>query len=168
MNDTTLQALPLTSERFAPYGEVIAAAPSATLAMNDGRFERFNGLADIDVGAESGGRLNVSIVRCRAPTALPYRFDTIERHPHGSQAFIPLARFRFVVVVAEPGETAEASDLRAFVTNGRQGINYRKGTWHLPLIAFEAGEEFLVVDRLDRGDNCEELVLAEPVILLAP
>ncbi len=79
---------------------------------------------------------------------------------------MPLEPFRFVVVVAPPGESVEASDLRAFVTNGRQGINYRRGTWHMPLIAFEAGQRFLIIDRAGSGANCEEHVLDEAVLLL--
>lgn len=168
MNDMTLRPLPLTAERFAAYGDVIAASVGAKQAMNEARFERFNDLALVDVGPESGGRVNLSIVRCRAPSLLPYRIDTIERHPLGSQAFIPLARFSFIVVVAAAAESAEAADLRAFVTNGRQGVNYRKGVWHMPLIGLEPGQEFVVVDRLNRNDNCEELILSEPVTLLAP
>ena len=69
---------------------------------------------------------------------------------------MPLSPCRMVVVVAPPGESANASDLRAFVSNGRQGINYHRGTWHMPLIAFDAGQQFLVVDRRGDGDpNCE-------------
>ncbi len=160
-----LKPLPLTPERFAPFGEVIAAGRAAERSMNAARFERFDDLARIDL---SDGRLNVSVARCRTPTALPYRFDMIERHPLGTQAFVPLARFPFVVVVAAPGESVEASDLQAFVTNGRQGINYLKGTWHMPLIALEAGQEFLVIDRLGNGSNCDERVFGEAITLLAP
>lgn len=162
-----LTPLPLTAERFAPYGDVIAAASHRRRAMNEARFDRHDDLVRIDVDQRGGGRPAVSIARCRVPTALPYRFDTIERHPLGSQAFVPLARFAFVVVVAPPGETAEPRDLRAFVTNGQQGINYHRGVWHMPLIALEEGQEFLVLDRAG-GDNCEEIVLAEPVMLQPP
>jgi ureidoglycolate lyase len=99
---------------------------------------------------------------------LPYRFDMIERHPLGSQAFVPLHGQRFVVVVAPAGESADIGDLQAFVTNGHQGINYHRGVWHMPLIALEAGQEFLIIDRAGKDPNCEERVLAERVTLLAP
>ena len=79
---------------------------------------------------------------------------------------MPLEPFRFVVVVAEPGESVDARDLQAFVTNGRQGVNYRRGTWHMPLIAFESGQRFLVIDRAGSGANCDEHVLGESVLLL--
>jgi len=134
--------------------------------MNAARFERFDDLCDVDPGAD--GRVRVCIVRCRIATQLPYRFDVVERHPLGSQAFVPLAQTRFVVVVAPPGETVEAEDLRAFVTNGRQGVNYRPGTWHMPLIGFETGHEFLLIERGGDAPNCDEHTLDESVLLLEP
>jgi len=89
----------------------------------------------------------------------------VERHPLGSQAFIPLAEFPFVVVVAPPGESVARGDLCAFVTNGKQGINYHRGTWHMPLIALEAGQRFLVIERGGDESNCDEHSLAEPILL---
>ena len=165
MSEIKLRPEPLTRGAFAPFGDVIEAVAGGAAAMNEARFERFGDLCEIDV---PGGRAAVSIARCRMPSSLPYTFDTVERHPHGSQAFFPLAEFPFVVVVAPPDETVTAADLRAFVTNGRQGINYRRGTWHMPLIAFEAGQAFLVVDRAAGEPNCEERRLDRPITLPAP
>lgn len=166
MSARTLRPLPLTRERFLPFGEVIEAHATQRETMNAARFERFDDLCGIDVGAD--GQVRVSIARCRSATELPYRFDVVERHPLGTQAFVPLAPVRFVVVVAPPGESVEAEDLQAFVTNGRQGINYRRGTWHMPLIAFEPGQEFLVIDRVADRPNCDEHTLDESVLLLEP
>ena len=160
-----LQALPITPERFAPYGDVIAANPGHKEAMNAARFERFDDLAAIEFDAAGGAHAAISIARSQTPTALPYRFDLMERHPLGSQAFIPLSPFVFVVVVAPPGELPEETDLRAFVTNGQQGVNYHRGVWHMPLIAFDAGQDFLVVDRAGGEGNYEEHILGEPVTL---
>ncbi len=168
MSGPTLKPLPLTSERFAPFGDVIATSPKVRQAMNEARFERFNDLAKLNIDAKADGRVSVSIARCRTPTELPYHFDMIERHPLGSQAFVPLHGQRFIVVVAPPGESAEIGDLSAFVTNGHQGVNYHRGVWHMPLIALEADQEFLIIDRAGEGPNCEERVLAERVTLLAP
>ena len=159
----TLRPQPLTRERFAPYGDVIESAAVDKAAMNASRFERFDDLCGVDIGGD--GRVAVSIARCRVATALPYRIDMVERHPLGSQAFVPLSRAKMIVVVAPPEASVETADLRAFATNGRQGINYRRGTWHMPLIAFEAGQEFLVIDRAAGEPNCDEHVLDEPVLL---
>ncbi|MBT8090666.1 MAG: ureidoglycolate lyase [Gammaproteobacteria bacterium] len=156
---------PLTRERFAPYGDVIEAALDKSAAMNAARFERFDDLCKIDIA--DGGHLAMSVARCRTPTALPLRVDVVERHPLGSQAFVPLQRSRMVIVVAPPGEAVDAGDLRAFVTNGKQGFNYRRGTWHMPLIALEAGQEFLVVDRGGSESNCEVYTLDDIVMLEA-
>jgi len=161
----TLKPLPLTRERFAPYGDVIEAVPATVQPMNEARFERFDDLCNIDV--DRSGHVAVSITRCRAPTALPLRLVMVERHPLGSQAFVPLKPCRMVVVVAPPGESVEAGDLRAFVTNGRQGINYHRGTWHMPLIAFDAGQEFLIIDYAGGRPNCEQHELDDVVMLEA-
>jgi ureidoglycolate lyase len=167
MNEAAIKPVPITVERFAPYGDVIHASAAAKVAMNDARFERFHDLAKIDIDS-AGGRVAISIARCKTPAKFPYRIDMVERHPHGSQAFIPLAPFSFIVVVAPAGEAVDAAELRAFVTNGTQGINYHKGVWHMPMIAVQAGQEFLIVDRAPAMDNCEEFVLGNPLMLEAP
>ena len=156
-----LVPVPLTAERFAPYGDVIETGRSAQ-AMNDARFERFDDLCSVDL---AGGEVGISVTRCRTPTSLPLRVAMVERHPLGSQAFVPLTPCRMFVVVAPPGEAVSADQLRAFVTNGRQGINYHRGTWHMPLIAFEPGQEFLIIDRAGTASHCEQHELAEVVIL---
>jgi ureidoglycolate lyase len=160
----TLVPKPLTSERFAPFGDVIESVVDRTAAMNAERFERFDDLCRLDMSDD--GRVAVSIARCRVASALPYRLDMVERHPLGSQAFVPLGPSRMIVVVAPPEESVEASDLCAFVTNGRQGINYHRGTWHMPLIAFETGQEFLIIDRAADQPNCDMHSLDESVMLV--
>jgi ureidoglycolate lyase len=158
----TLVPVPLTRERFAPYGDVIETSQRRSAAMNDGRFERFNELGRVDI---VDGEAAISVSRCRTPTSLPLRVHRVERHPLGSQAFVPLTPCRMIVVVAPPGEAVMADELRAFVTNGRQGLNYGRGTWHMPLVAFEAGQEFLIVDRTGQKGNCEEHEFDEVVML---
>lgn len=159
----TLRAEPLTKERFAPYGEVIESSRVDAAAMNAARFERFDNLCNVDLAND--GEVAVSIARCRTPTTLPLRLDMVERHPLGSQAFIPLSPCKMFVVVAPPGEDVDANELRAFVTNGRQGFNYRLGAWHMPLISLQEGQEFLVIDRGGSEANCETHTLDEVVIL---
>ena len=160
--DIVLTPLPLTKERFAPYGEVIETADVHGGGMNDARFDRFDDLCDIEIAE---GDVAVSIARSRTASKLPLRIDMVERHPLGSQAFIPLSQCRMIVVVAPAAESVEAGDLRAFETNGRQGINYRRGTWHMPLIAFESGQRYLIIDRRGAGDNCDIHYLDTAVLL---
>lgn len=159
----TLKAEPLTSDRFAPYGEVIETSRHGSVAMNAARFERFNDLCKVDL--MNGGHVSVSIARCRTPTSLPLRLDMVERHPLGSQAFIPLSPCKIVIVVAPPEESVDAGALRAFVSNGRQGFNYRRGTWHMPLTSFAAGQEYLIIDRGGTESNCEQHTLDDVVLV---
>ncbi len=167
MSDTTIKPVPISAEEFAPYGDLIHASPATKTEMNDARFERFLNLASIDV-TSSGGRAAISIARCKVPTTFPYAISVVERHPHGSQAFIPLTPFSFVVVVAPAGEKVTATELRAFVTDGTQGVNYHKGVWHMPMIAMQAGQEFLIIDRAPLSDNCDEFILDPPLTLEGP
>lgn len=160
-----LRAQPLTREAFAPFGDVIEASVNPSEAMNEARFERFDDLCNIDIAGDAA--VAVSIARCRAPTELPMRVDRVERHPLGSQAFIPLQTCRMLIVVGPPGENIDAADLRAFFTRPRQGFNYHRGTWHMPLIGFADGDEFLVVDRGGPETNCEERLLDDIVMLEA-
>ncbi|MBT8076991.1 MAG: ureidoglycolate lyase [Gammaproteobacteria bacterium] len=160
-----LKAQPISAERFAPFGDVIHAGTENASAMNDARFLRFNDLARIEVDPQAGGRPCVSIARCRTPTSLPYCIEMMERHPKGSQAFVPLAPFSFLVVVAPPAESVDTAQLHAFVTSGREGVNYRKGVWHMPMIGLSSGQQFLIIDRAGDDSNCEEIVLGESVIV---
>ena len=167
MSESVIRPRPITAELFAPYGDVIAASAATRAGMNDARFERFHDLAGIDV-TDAGGRAAISIAHCNIATTFPCRIEMLERHPHGSQAFIPLSPFSFIVVVAPATEAVDVTKLRAFVTDGTQGVNYRKGVWHMPMIAMQSGQDFLIVDRKPTGDNCEEFALGDPLMLEAP
>lgn len=151
---------PLTAAAFAPFGEVIeAAAAKQVYAINEGTAQRFHDLARLDCGAE-GGRVIVSLFRA-APRALPFAVRLLERHPLGSQAFVPLdPATRYLVVVA----TDPAATPRAFLADGGRGINLHRGTWHHPLIALDPGA-FLVLERGRARADCEVVPLPEPVLL---
>lgn len=148
----------LSKEAFAAFGEVIefGSAVAAGAAMNAGSAERFAALAQIDCSAE-GGRAVIGLVRAQ-PNPLPISLRLLERHPLGSQAFIPLSRTPFLVIVA----ATAASTPQAFYATAGQGISYHRGTWHHPLLALERVSEFVVIDRVGPGANCEEAALAYP------
>lgn len=148
-----LVAQPLTAGAFAEFGDVVEARGDSGL-INNGTTRQFGDLAGIDVAGE-GGRPCISIYRA-TPSPLPLPIRMLERHPLGSQLFMPLSGECFLVVVAPAADVPERMAVRAFLTNGRQGVNYRRGTWHHPLIALAGTGEFLVVDRAGPGANCDE------------
>ena len=153
----------LSAERFAPFGEVIAADDAARhFAINGGTTERYHDLANLDAGPD--GKLIVSIFRGQSRD-LPFAVTMLERHPLGSQAFMPLGPRRYLVVVGPAGDAPAADQLRAFLAKPGQGVNFARGVWHHPLIALDEIGDFLVVDRRGEGDNCDEITLDEPCYL---
>jgi ureidoglycolate lyase len=148
---------PLTAEAFAPFGDVVAAGNAkAHYGINQGFAERHHDITHLDATAE-GGRAIVSIFSAQ-PRELPLRLGLVERHLLGSQAFVPLAGQRFLVVVAPAGPAPQVSTLRCFLAEGGQGINMARGVWHHPLLAIDAAGSFLVIDRAGPGaaEDCEE------------
>lgn len=159
-------AEPLTSETFAPFGDVIEVSDAARhFTINGGNTERYHDLARIDPGAD--GRTIVSIFRGQ-PRALPFALTMMERHPLASQAFVPLSGRPYLVVVAPMGETPRVDDFRVFRARGDQGVNYAPGVWHHPLLGLDQVCDFLVIDRAGPGHNCDEVVLPEPVVIDRP
>ncbi|NYS79041.1 MULTISPECIES: ureidoglycolate lyase [Halomonadaceae] len=159
----TLNTEPLTAEAFAPFGDVMDARTSASFPINAGRTQRHHDLAKVETLGENAHTLiNIFVSQ---PVTLPLELTFLERHPQGSQAFMPLHQERFIVVVAPPGEHINPDEVRAFVTDGRQGVNYRAGTWHAIQSVLEREGEFLVVDRGGDGNNCDEFPLTITVML---
>jgi ureidoglycolate lyase len=158
--DRRLAVQTLTAAAFQPYGDVIEATPDARrLQINAGTTERFDDLARLDLNAE-GGRPLVSIFRAQA-RPLPLALRLVERHGLGSQAFMPLGRSPFLVIVAAAGPAPQRADLRGFLAGPGQGVNFARGTWHHPLVAL-ADSDFLVIDRGTANGlaDCDELDIA--------
>lgn len=147
----TLTPSPLTADAFAPFGDVLEATGDFRL-INEGMCKRHHDRAQMDFGP--GGRAGISMFNA-TPRALPYVFDLVERHPEGSQAFIPLSPNPFLVIVA-PDEGGKPGRPRAFLTNGAQGINLHRGTWHGVLAPLAAPGLFAAVDRIGTTPNLEE------------
>ncbi|WP_333868699.1 ureidoglycolate lyase [Cypionkella sp.] len=142
----------LTAAAFAPYGDVLDATGDFRL-INAGLCQRHHDRARLDFGAEldAANRAGISIFQAQ-PRALPYAFDLIERHPEGSQAFLPMSQHPFLVIVADSPQAKP----RAFLSNGAQGINLHRGTWHGVLTPLQAPGLFAVVDRIGASANLEE------------
>ena len=155
-------AQPLTSEAFAPFGDVLEAGGDPDRLINAGLCGRYHDRARLDFGE---GRAGISIFDAR-PRSLPYTCDLLERHPEGSQAFLPLHQNPFLVIVAPDDAGAPGSPL-AFLTSPGQGINLLRGTWHGVLTPLHAPGLFAVVDRIGDGPNLQEHRLDPPVTVTA-
>ena len=128
----------------------IAFPPSFEVLRSAKLSKRFDNLADLNTSKE-GGKAIVSIFSALKRT-FPMKIDMMEKHPLGSQAFIPMKETTFLSFVAPQGEFPEISKIESFIIPPKTGINYKPGIWHFPLISTE-DTNFLVIDRKGIGEN---------------
>ena len=148
----TILTTPLESEAFAPFGDVLDISGEPDKLINQGLCERYHDRAKLDFGP--GGRAGISLFHAQ-PRSLPYTLDMVERHPDGSQAFLPMTQHAFLVVVA-PDRDGKPGKPLAFVTAPGQGINLHRGIWHGVLAPLHAPGLFAVIDRIGDTQNLEE------------
>ena len=153
---------PLTQAEFAPFGDVLDATGAPDRLINQGFCGRFHDRARLDFGPE--GRAGLSIFKA-IPRQFPYRLEMVERHPEGSQAFVPMSADPFLVIVA-PDVGGTPGTPRAFVTDGAQAINLHRGTWHGVLTPLAEPGLFAVIDRIGTTPNLEEHWFPEPYTIL--
>jgi ureidoglycolate lyase len=154
---------PLTPAAFAPFGDVLDTTGSPDRIINAGLCGRWHDRARLDFG---DGRAGISLFRSET-RSLPYRLDLLERHPLGSQAFLPMTAAPFLVIVAEDADGTPARP-RAFLTAPGQGINLLRNTWHGVLTPLAQPGLFAVIDRIGGGTNLEEYHLPTPLTVAAP
>ena len=151
---------PMDAASFASFGDVLTLKSKPDKMINQDMCGRHHDLAKLDF---TDGQAGISLFDA-VPRQLPYTLDMMERHPLGSQAFIPLHEHSFLVIVAsdmggKPGEPL------AFLTAPRTGINIYKNTWHGVLTPLQAPGMFAVIDRIGNGANLEEYWLDEEYII---
>jgi len=148
-----LKVEPLGHIEFEPFGDVIELPRSGGRSINNGTATRYDQIATLELTANSGQPvLDMFIVK---PVSLPLECQMLERHPISSQAFVPVGEHQFLVVVAPAtGDRPDAEETRAFITNGRQGVNYHPGTWHHPILALGKETNFIMIGRAEDGNDC--------------
>ncbi|CRL10412.1 MAG: ureidoglycolate lyase [Phaeobacter italicus] len=147
----TIVIQPMTAAAFAPFGDLIDCSGAADKIINQGLCGRFHDRAQMDF---ADGRAGISLFRAE-PRHLPLSLEMVERHPEGSQAFIPMSEHGFLVIVA-PDDAGKPGQPLAFETAPGQAINFHRGTWHGVLTPLHAPGLFAVVDRIGDGANLEE------------
>ena len=159
----SIEAAPISAKAFAPFGELIEAGATPAMLINEGLCKRFTDLARFDI---EDGTLGLSLFDADI-RALPLRLDLMERHPLGSQCFVPLGGSSYLVIVAhDEGGTPGAP--RAFVAGPEQPVNIARNTWHGVLAPISGTGLFAVLDRIGTGQNLEEHRLREPVFVSLP
>lgn len=148
---------PLTATAFAPFGDLLDCAGDPDKLINQGLCGRYHDRASLDF---ADGRAGISLFKAEL-RSLPYRLDLLERHPLGSQAFVPMSHDPFLVIVALD-EDGEPGTPRAFLTQAGQAINFHRNTWHGVLTPLSGTGLFAVIDRIGDGTNLQEHWLDTP------
>ena len=151
---------PMSADAFAPFGDLLEAKGMPDKIINQGLCGRFHDRARMDC---SDGRAGISIFHAEKRD-LPLKLDLVERHPDGSQAFVPMSHQPFLVVVAED-QNGTPQNIRAFLTEAGQAINIHRGVWHGVLTPLYDPGLFAVIDRIGEGPNLEEYWLPDEVII---
>ena len=150
MNEKIIKPILITKENFAKYGDMISTKDIEPLEINNGYAKRYDGIANLNTSSDNG-KTTISIFSA-LKRSFPMKIDMMEKHPLGSQAFIPMKETTFLTFVAPEGEIPNLDKIQSFVIPKGKGINYKAGIWHFPLISTE-DMNFLVVDRNGSGDN---------------
>ena len=150
MTEKIIKPIPITKENFAKYGDMISTKDIKPLEINNGYAKRYDGIADLNTSIDKG-ETTISIFSALKRN-FPMKIDMMEKHPLGSQAFIPMKETTFLVFVAPKEEKLDLNKIEAFIIPPGVGVNYKPGTWHFPLISTE-DMNFLVIDRKGSGDN---------------
>lgn len=155
----------LDKAAFAGFGDVIQIDGSVWYPINNGTTRRYHHLGAVQVQG-SDGQAGISLARGDA-FSFPLQIGMLERHPLGSQSWIPCNQASFIAVVAPngPDDAPDESRLRAFYVEGNQGVNYHMGTWHHPLMTLGKQGDFVVVDRIGTAPNCDEVRLSQTYLI---
>ena len=150
MTDKIIKPIPITKDNFSQFGDMISTSEIKPIEINNGYAKRYDGIANLNTSKDNG-ETTISIFSALKRN-FPMKIDMMEKHPLGSQAFIPMKETTFLVFVAPNGERPDLNKIESFIIPPGIGINYNPGTWHFPLISTE-DMNFLVVDRKGSGDN---------------
>lgn len=153
----SLPAEQLTAESFAPFGDVIEIGDRESITSADGFLETYADLARLDVAAKDG-RPQINLLRA-TPRKLPLQIHSLERYHLSTRTIMPLLFYPFMILVAPASSTVDPSTLRAFVSDGQQGVNIHRGIWQHPLIALKRRMNFLTIERAGPGRNREEVAM---------
>lgn len=139
-----LRVISVTKIAFEPFGWLVETGDSGR-AANNGTARRHDVHAHTAADIPPGSRLVTSIFEATRQQPAP-AITMLERHVNSVQLIMPLGGAGHIVVVSQAGAdgTPDLSTLAAFAFTASQGMVYRKGLWHHPIMAVGADARFLV------------------------
>ncbi|MBB3904000.1 ureidoglycolate lyase [Methylobacterium brachythecii] len=133
--------------------------------MNGEKALRYHALGSASVAGDEA-RVVISMVVSKPVSGL-VEVAMVERHPLGSQAFMPLGEGRLLVIVC-PDEDGRPGQPQAFVAASGQGVNYHADVWHGVLAPIDKRQSYLIVDRDGLGNNLQEHFFDAPWLIQLP
>jgi len=161
MSDNVVRIQPLTQETFKPFGDVIKTGTVEPKLINNDKCRRYSDLANLDI---CDGQTGISIFHADI-RSLPYELTLLERHPLGSQCFIPMDGSEYIIIVAEDVDGVPQKPA-AFYADSTQCLNIARNTWHGVLTPIGGSGLFAVIDRIGDGANLEEYNLELPFLVI--
>ena len=140
----------INKTNFSKFGQIIDTSKKKYFRINNGYAKRYDNLGKINTSLNKG-RTIVSIFSAKK-RKFPMKVDMMEKHPLGSQAFVPMKETSFLVFVAPKGNKPDLKKIQSFRIPKQTGINLNPGIWHFPLISTK-DMNFLVVDGKGKGNN---------------
>ena len=140
----------ITRKNFKKFGDLISTKKIKPININNGYAKRFNNLCKINTSSKKGNTI-MSIFSAKK-RKFPMKIKMMEKHPLGSQAFVPMSATKFLVFVAPKGDKPDINKIQSFLVPKQTGVNYKAGIWHFPLISMK-NMNFLIVDRKGKGNN---------------
>jgi len=153
---------PLTKEDFSPFGDLLDISGEPDKIINQGNCGRYHNRAGLDF---IDGAAGISLFDAK-PRALPYELKMMERHPLGSQAFIPMNYAPFLIIAALDNGGTPGLPM-AFLSTSGQAINFHRNVWHGVLTPLHGPGLFAVVDRIGEGANLEEVFFDTPYLVVS-
>tara|TARA_B100001029_G_C14857879_1_gene337426 strand:- start:96 stop:590 length:495 start_codon:yes stop_codon:yes gene_type:complete len=140
----------VNKSNFRKFGQIIDTSKKKFFRINDGYAKRYDNLGKINTSTKKGKTI-VSIFSAKK-RSFPMKVDMMEKHPLGSQAFVPMKETSFLVFVAPKANKPDLKKIESFRIPKQTGVNLNPGIWHFPLISTK-DMNFLVIDRKGKGNN---------------
>ena len=150
MKNFVIKPKKINNKNFSKFGDLISTKKVRPININDGYAKRFDNLCKINTSVKKG--TTITSIFLAKKRKFPMKIDMMEKHPLGSQAFIPMSDSKFLVFVAPKGIKPNIKKIKSFIVPKQTGINYKPGIWHFPLISLK-NMNFLVIDRKGVGNN---------------
>ena len=156
---------PVTQAAFDPFGWIVETGEAGRDA-NNGTARRHDIHAHPATEVQAGSRPVTSIFEAKRKQP-SLAITMLERHVNSIQLIVPLGGEGHVVIVSQTGEDGlpDLSTLAAFSFTASQGMIYRRGLWHHPIMAVGSDASFLVQSwQNGTAADCEILVIEPKAI----